>query len=87
MRIQKGLIDAVKKLPRKKREQVEAIVRRHLAACRGVGVEPENMDRVWIEAMEMVEIDRSFTKTMNERWPEWESLRRYDVYENPKANW
>jgi len=39
-------------LPKEKREKVDAIVRRHTNACYKNGFPPENLDRVYIEAME-----------------------------------
>ena len=41
-------------LPQSKRDRVQAIVRRHVNACRRMGVELEFMDRVWLEAIEAV---------------------------------
>jgi hypothetical protein len=76
----------VEALPPEKREQVEAIVRRHLAACHRLGVTPDAMDRVWIEAMEAIRLDEQFTEKMDEKWPEWNALWRYDVYEAPRAD-
>ncbi len=76
----------VEALPKEKREQVEAIVRRHVAACRRMGVAPDSMDRVWIEAVEAVRLDEHFTEEMDEKWPEWQSVWRYGVYEAPRVD-
>ncbi len=77
----------VEALPAKSREQVESIVRRHLAACHRLGVTPDSMDRVWLEAMEAIKIDDRFTDKMDEKWPEWQAFWRYDVYEAPRADY
>jgi len=77
------MVDA---MPQEKREQVEAIVRRHIAACRRLGVSLDSMDRVWIEAVEAVKLDENFTETMDEKWPEWQATWRYAVYEAPRAD-
>ncbi len=78
----------VKALPEEKRKKVEAIVRRHVEACRGIGVEVEYLDRVWIEAIEAVEVEEKAPElAFNESWPEYEPLRKYDVYDSPKGNW
>ena len=76
----------VEALPKDKREQVEAIVRRHVAACRRMGVAPDTMDRVWIEAVEAVRLDEHFTEEMDEKWPEWQNIWRYGVYEPPRLD-
>jgi hypothetical protein len=88
MKIPNEVLKAVDALPQERRERVEAIVRRHLEACYRMGIEPEYMDRVWIEAMESVEIEEKFPETVeNEPWPEYEPIRSYDVYRSPRADW
>lgn len=85
MKISVEIARKVEGLPPAQREQVRAIVRRHINACRSLGLEPENMERVWIEAMEAVEIDANYLDNLKEKWPEWEPVRKYEVYEPPKA--
>lgn len=73
----------VNELPEETRKKVEKVVVRHLEACRRLGVEPEQMDRVWIEAIEAVQQDEHFTETLDEKWPEFEPVRTYGVYSTP----
>jgi hypothetical protein len=88
MKVPSDIQKAVKALPEDKRKKVEAIVRRHVEACHRMGVEIEYLDRVWIEAIEAVEVEeKSPELAFNEDWPEYEPLRSYDVYQSPKANW
>jgi len=82
-KISADVLRRIEALPREKRQKVEAIVRRHLAACEKLDVQPDSIDRVWIEAIEAVSIDEHFTETMNDKWPVWEPLRSYDVYSTP----
>lgn len=75
-------------LPPEKKEMVEAIVRRHVQACRKNGFQPENMERVFIEAVEMVEIELRAPKVNDpatELSHNWEPFRRYDQYSSPRA--
>jgi hypothetical protein len=88
MKVPNDVQKVIKALPDDKRKKVEAIVRRHVEACRRIGVEVEYLDRVWIEAIEAVEVEeKSPELAFNEEWPEYEPLRRYDVYDSPKGNW
>ncbi|MBK9314255.1 MAG: hypothetical protein IPM55_08420 [Acidobacteria bacterium] len=82
-KIAADILKRVNELPEETRKKVEKVVVRHLEACRRVGVEPEQMDRVWIEAIEAVRQDEHFTDSLDEKWPEWEPLRSYDVYSSP----
>ncbi len=83
MKISADVQRMVNELPLETRKKVEAVVKRHLKACQSVGVEPESLDRVWIEAVDVIRSDEHFTETMDEKWPEWEPLRSYDVYSSP----
>jgi hypothetical protein len=74
-------------LPQIKREKVQAIVRRHVNACRRVGVELEFMDRVWLEAIEAVENEERFNEPFeSEQWPEYAPARNYEVYRAPRVD-
>ena len=55
MKFPENVRKALDALPQSKRDRVQAIVRRHVNACRRMGVELEFMDRVWLEAIEAVE--------------------------------
>jgi hypothetical protein len=87
MKIPENVRKALEALPQEKREKVRAIVRRHVDACRRVGVELEFMDRVWIEAIEAVEIEENFKDPyINDEWPEYTPIRSYDVYRSPRVD-
>ena len=46
MKISSDTLRLLNKLPKTKREKVDAIVRRHVAACQRNGFQPENIERV-----------------------------------------
>lgn len=88
MKIPGDVQKVVKALPLEKRRRVEAIVRRHVDACNRMGVDVEYIDRIWIEAVESIDIEEKFPElSLNDKWPRLEPARRYDVYVNPRANW
>lgn len=83
MKISADVLRRIEALPQEKRKKVESIVRRHLAACEKMDVQPDSLDRVWIESIEAVEIDEHFDETVDDKWPVWQPTRRYDVYSSP----
>jgi hypothetical protein len=85
MKLSNDTLKAVTKLPKEKREKVEAVVRRHVAACYKNGFPPENLDRVYIEAIEIVELESLYPEPVVEEVRDWEPARHYDQYISPKA--
>ena len=85
MKISNDTLKAVNRLSKRRREKVDAIVRRHVAACQKNGFLPENMERVYIEAMEMVNLEERFPETIVEEPRDWEPARHYDQYVSPRA--
>lgn len=85
MKVSMDTLKAIGKLPKNKREKVDAIVRRHIAACQRNGFQPENIERVFIEAMEMVDLERRFPEPMADDVRDWQPARHYDQYVSPKA--
>ena len=85
VKISSDTLKLINKLPKKKKERVDAIVRRHVAACQRNGFDPENLDRVYIEAIEMIEIEVKFPEPVSEEARDWEPARHYDQYISPKA--
>ena len=85
VKISSDTLKLVNKLPKKKKERVDAIVRRHVAACQRNGFDPENLDRVYIEAVEMIDLEVKFPETDDEETRDWEPARHYDQYISPKA--
>ena len=57
MKLSNDTLKLVGRLPKEKRDKVDAIVRRHTSACYKNGFPPENLDRVYIEAIEIVDIE------------------------------
>ena len=85
MKVSMDTLRTINKLPKAKREKVDAIVRRHIAACQRNGFQPENIERVFIEAMEMVDLERRFPESISEEVRDWQPSRHYDQYISPKA--
>lgn len=87
MKITSDTLRLLNKLPDDKRQKVDAIVRRHVRACQQNGFNPENLERAYIEAIEMVDIEDRFPDPIvnedNNR--NWEPFRQYDQYVSPKA--
>jgi hypothetical protein len=85
IRLTNETVRLIKSLPPEKRAKVDAIVRRHIRACRKNGFLPENLERVFIEAVEMVEMqERSPEPPVHEPPRDWEPFRRYDLYISPR---
>ncbi|MBO0720720.1 MAG: hypothetical protein J2P41_07855 [Blastocatellia bacterium] len=88
MKTPEDIKNALNAMSAEKRTKVEGIVRRHIEACKRMGVEVEYIDRVWIEAIEAVGIEEKFPEiVVEDNWPDVEPARRYDVYEPPRAEW
>lgn len=85
MKLTNETVNMIELLSIEKREKVDRIVRRHVAACRKNGFLPENLERVYIEAVEMVDLEERFPEPEREEIRDWEPLRRYDQYVSPKA--
>jgi hypothetical protein len=85
VKISSDTLKLLNKLPKKKKEKVDAIVRRHVAACQRNGFDPENLDRVYIEAIEMIDLEVKFPEPSAEESRDWEPARHYDQYISPKA--
>ncbi len=85
MKISSDTLKQVNRLSKRKREKVDAIVRRHVAACQKNGFQPENMERVYIEALEMVDLEERFPEPLVQEFRDWEPARHYDQYVSPKA--
>ncbi|HMV49520.1 MAG TPA: hypothetical protein PLD20_25365 [Blastocatellia bacterium] len=85
MKITSDTLKLINRLPRDKREKVDAIVRRHVQACQKNGFLPENLERVYIEAVEMVDINERFPEVEAEDNRTWEPFRHYEQYVSPKA--
>ncbi len=74
----------VNSLPDDKRNKVIQIVKRHLKACAKNGCPTESMDRVYLEAIDVAEMETKFPEVKKDSFREWE-VRHYDQYISPKA--
>lgn len=85
-KITEGTLKLINGLSAGKRAKVDAIIRAHVDACRKNGFQPDNLERVFIEAVEIVELEERFPEEKPE--PEgnrWDPVRRYEQYRSPKA--
>ena len=85
MKLSNDTLKMINRLSKDKREKVDAIVRRHVNACHKNGFPPENIDRVYIEAAELVDLEELHPEPVVEEIRDWEPARHYDQYVSPKA--
>jgi hypothetical protein len=85
MKVSNDIASMMNKLSRETRAKVEAVVRRHVAACYRNGFPPENLERVYIEALDVVRMEEKFPDVVDHSPRDWEPLRHYDQYISPKA--
>lgn len=83
--LSKDTLKLVNGLPKEKRAKVLEIVRRHLVASYKNGCPPESMDRIYLEAVEVAELEMKFPEQPSEERRDWEPVRRYEQYVSPKA--
>jgi hypothetical protein len=86
MKLSAHALRSLQELDEVGREAVEQIVRAHIRACRLNGFQPENLERVYQEAIEIVRLEgppktESFTSNPNK----YEPTRRYEQYRSPRA--
>jgi hypothetical protein len=75
-------LKALNELDETSRAAVDKIVRAHVRACRSNGFAPENLERVYIEAMEIVRLEGP---PKEEAYEQLEPSRRYEQYRSPRA--
>ncbi len=85
MKLANDTLKVIDRLSKEKREKVERVVRRHVTACYKNGFPPENLDRVYLEAIEIVNLEELYPEPEVEEIRDWEPARRYDQYVSPKA--
>lgn len=73
-------------LPPEKQRRVNAIVNRHLRACDSQDVPLENLERIYIEAVEVATIDEKIASAPTATDHYYEPVRRYEQYLPPKDN-
>lgn len=77
-------VKLISKLSDDTREQVTKVVKTHLAACARNGSPIESLDRLFIEAVEIVKLEARVPEMRYEFNPHWEPARRYEQYVSPR---
>ena len=67
------------------RDAVEQMVRAHIRACRLNGFQPENLERVYQEAIEIIRLEGPPKKDPMFSTSKYEPTRRYEQYRSPRA--
>ena len=84
MKISEQTLKMINQLPQDTRLKVDQVIRTHVAACRKTGSPIENLDRLFIEAVEIVKLEERCPETRLEYSAEWEPFRRYEQYASPR---
>jgi hypothetical protein len=84
MKISEQTLKMINQLPQDTRVKVDQVIRTHVAACRRTGSPIENLDRLFIEAVEIVKLEERCPETRLEYSSEWEPFRRYEQYASPR---
>jgi hypothetical protein len=85
MKLSAHALNALQELDEIGREAVEQIVRAHIRACRLNGFQPENLERVYQEAIEIVRLEGPPKKDPALAANKYEPTRRYEQYRSPRA--
>lgn len=80
-KITSDTLKQINRLPADQRQRVEAVVRRHVQACFGLGFAPDDLERVYVEAIQQVEMGDDLVEA--EHGPT-ELFRRYEQYTSPR---
>ena len=84
MKLSAQALRALQELDDTGRDAVEEIVRAHIRACRLNGFQPENLERVYQEAIEIVRLEGPPQKE-HSSGNKYEPTRRYEQYRSPRA--
>jgi hypothetical protein len=85
MKLSSHALRALQELDEIGREAVEQIVRAHIRACRLNGFQPENLERVYQEAIEIIRLEGPPKKDPALSANKYEPTRRYEQYRSPRA--
>ncbi|MEY4167676.1 MAG: hypothetical protein ACOYLF_04190 [Blastocatellia bacterium] len=85
MKLSSHALRALQALDESGREAVEQIVRAHIKACRMNGFQPENLERVYQEAIEIIRLEGPPTGDSSLTASKYEPTRRYEQYRSPRA--
>ena len=84
MKLSAQALRALQELDETGRDAVEDIVRAHIRACRLNGFQPENLERVYQEAIEIIRLEGP-PKKESTASNQYEPTRRYEQYRSPRA--
>jgi hypothetical protein len=85
MKLSSHALRALQELDEIGRDAVEQIVRDHIRACRHNGFQPENLERVYQEAIEIIRLEGPPSKDLAVSTSKYEPTRRYEQYRTPRA--
>ena len=85
MKLSAHALRSLQELDETGREAVEQIVRAHIRACRLNGFQPENLERVYQEAIEIIRLEGPPKKDSATSANKYEPTRRYEQYRSPRA--
>jgi replication initiation and membrane attachment protein DnaB len=85
MKLSAHALRALENLDETSKQAVEQMVRAHVHACRLNGFQPENLERVYQEAIEIVRLEGPPKKDSVHSVSKYEPTRRYEQYRSPRA--
>ncbi len=74
----------INQLPKDVRAKVDGVIRTHVSACLKNGSPVENLDRLFIEAVEVIRMEEKFPEPKMDYLHEVEPFRRYEQYSSPR---
>ncbi|MCI0339272.1 MAG: hypothetical protein L0226_17000 [Acidobacteria bacterium] len=77
-------IKMISQLSREIRAKVDKVIRTHVEACMKNGSPVENLDRLFIEAVEVVKLEERLQEPKMDFRINSEPFRRYDQYSSPR---
>lgn len=77
-------IKMISQLSREIRAKVDKVIRTHVEACMKNGSPVENLDRLFIEAVEVVKLEERLQEPKIDFAIKSEPFRRYDQYSSPR---
>ena len=84
MKLSNETLRLIRQLPEAKRARVERVVRTHLSACHKNGCPLGSLDRIYLEAVEAVDLEARRSGPPATPFRDWEPARRYDQYISPR---
>jgi hypothetical protein len=84
MKLSSHALRSLQELDETGRQAVEQIVQAHIRACLLNGFQPENLERVYQEAIEIIRLEGPPKKDPSVA-NKYEPTRRYEQYRSPRA--